>query len=467
MAEPNEGTSLLSRVEEGTPFIPSQIAGKTWAGEDEGPDAAPKDGTIISSAMNLAACALGASMLSLPYAMMVSGPVVSFSLLLSFGVMSYIAADAIVQAGRRCSKSSYAAIVEAYLGKTHGVICNILLSCALAVAAISYIVGLRDLMPNLIGVFANVPKPARVIGVLVTLFPVTLIGSLAAFGSASTFAAVGCYVQAFALIFQLRTADLEKTVGEPLPEKLFTFDFFGVLFSLPMVCFVFAFHYVLTDTLSEVNNPTEGRLAKVSLTTIAILLGCYIPVSVSGYLLVQGRCAKNNLLECLPPDSPAVLIANWSIGLLLFITYSLFIIPLRRKIEGMILEQPTKSMFHPVRLAVAGFLACTIGTVSIALTDLGLANTLAGACISLVMFFYPGYLMVQSEYDLKMEERPRGNVVKGFFFMAVGATICLSGLFGHVVFKEEKFGEIPAILEAGKEAIKAAFNATGATSTEL
>lgn len=426
----------------------------TWAGEKESPDAPAKTGSITSSAMNLAACALGASMLSLPYAMMVSGPLVSLFMLVLFAVMSYFAAQSVVNAGLRCKKSSYAEIVRYYFGNVQGIVCDTLLSVALAVAAISYIVGLRDLMPNLIGAFENVPPAARVIGVLLVLYPVTLISNLAVFGPASMFAVAGCYIQAGALILQYLTDDSEAAVE--VADKWVKVDFAGLLYSLPMVCFVYAFHYVLTDTLSEVHNPTPIRMSQVSLSTIGILIGCYLPVAISGYLSTTGKCANSNLLNCLPNGSPIVSIANWSIGLLLFITYSLFIIPLRRKLEEVVFGEQSTMMFAPKRLIVAAGLMAVIGTISIALENLGLANTLAGGCIALVMFYFPGALMWKMEMDIPVFERNRTQLIFGATFMTTGLLICVMGFFGNILFKEENMGEIPAIMKAAADALAAA-----------
>lgn len=131
-------------------LVPSSltpILNVSWAGETEGEGAPPKTGTIFSSAMNLAACALGASMLSLPYTMMISGPLVALEFLVIFAIMAFFAAQAVVNAGLRSKKSSYAAIVTHYFGQTQGFIAEILLSVALLVAAISYIVGLVDILP--------------------------------------------------------------------------------------------------------------------------------------------------------------------------------------------------------------------------------------------------------------------------------------------------------------------------------
>jgi amino acid permease len=116
---------------------------------------------VLSSAMNLCACALGASMLSLPYAMAVGGPVATAGLLVVFAGVSFYAGQAVVDAGVRAKTSSYSAIVADAFGPVAGLAAETLLSVALLVAAISYIVGLADLLPEIIGVAALVGRTAR------------------------------------------------------------------------------------------------------------------------------------------------------------------------------------------------------------------------------------------------------------------------------------------------------------------
>lgn len=131
-----------------TPLLYNRRERKTtWAGEDAPPDSPSTNGSIISSSINLAACALGASMLSLPYTMKISGPVISVEFLIMFGIMAFVAAQAIVRAGLHTHRSSYSAIVHHFFGFVPGVFVDVLLSTALLVAAISYIVGLSELLP--------------------------------------------------------------------------------------------------------------------------------------------------------------------------------------------------------------------------------------------------------------------------------------------------------------------------------
>lgn len=266
---------------------------------------------------------------------------------------------------------------------------------------------------------------------LVLLYPVTLVGNLAAFGPASAIAAGGCYLQAAALVLQLFTNGEWESPDDSTWESV---NLGGLVYSLPMICFVYAFHYVLTETLCELQNSTRMRMALVNATTIGIQIGCYIPVAIAGYLIYSGKGITTNVLEKLPAGSLAGFVATWSIGGLLLITYSLFIIPLRQKLEKKIFGSLTESIKDPKRLFLAATLNVFVAIAALLLPDLGLANTLAGGCIALIMFYFPGRLMVRFQSDLPFEYRDPLRLVIGGIFVFFGVLICFVGLFGNLIF---------------------------------
>lgn len=276
-------------------------------------------------------------------------------------------------------------------------------------------------------------RTTRIVCVLGVLYSATLISSLAAFGPASAIAAAGCYLQALALVAQLFTASGDAAWTAPPADVWVSVNLGGLLYSFPMICFVYAFHYVLTDTLAELQNPTRMRMALVNASTVGIMLGCYIPVAVAGYLAYSGKGIPTNVLAGLAPGSSTAFIAKWSIGALLLITYALFIIPLRRKIETMT-GGLTSEMKSPRRMAIAAVLNLFVCITAVSLPDLGLANTLAGGCIALIMFFFPGRLMVRYQMDLPFEDRDPLRLGIGYIFVFFGSLICLIGLFGGMIF---------------------------------
>lgn len=278
----------------------------------------------------------------------------------------------------------------------------------------------------------------RIIYCLLALYPITMVGSLAAFGPASSFAVAGCYIFAVSLLLQAFNAPgLWKT---PSLSVWTSFSLSGLVFSLPMICFVYAFHYVQTDTLSELQNPTFSRMRAVNLNTVAILFICYIFVSLCGYLLQSGGVPRNanissNILNDLPQSSTSVLLAKWSIGSLLLITYSLFIIPLRRKLELLLFQSLETSFFSTKRLMVAAVINILVGIVSICLPNLGIANALAGGCIALIMFVFPGCFIIKIQMEQTLSERNVVQIAIGITFVFFGSLIAFVGLFGSAIFE--------------------------------
>lgn len=270
------------------------------------------------------------------------------------------------------------------------------------------------------------------------LYPVTLVWSLAAFGPASSIAVAGCYIFASSLLLQtVKTPGLWKS---PSLSVWTSFSLSGLVFSLPMICFVYAFHYVQTDTLSELQNPSFSRIRSVNVSTVSILLVCYIFVGICGYLLQSGGIHENanissNILNDLPKSSTSVLLAKWSIGSLLLITYSLFIITLRRKLEMLLFQSLDNSFFSKNRLLVAALINIGVGIVSICLPNLGIANALAGGCIALIMFEFPGCFIIKIQMERDYSERSVIQVAIGISFCFFGSLIAIIGLFGSAIFE--------------------------------
>lgn len=266
----------------------------------------------------------------------------------------------------------------------------------------------------------------------------TLVGSLSSFGPASSFAVAGCYIFATSLLLQtFNSADHWKA---PPLSTWTSFSLSGLVFSLPMICFVYAFHYVQTDTLSELQNPTLARMRAVSLNTVAILFLCYIFVSMCGYLLQSGgvpnsAIISSNILNDLPQSSASVLLAKWSIGSLLLITYSLFIIPLRRKLEMLLFRSLGTSFISMKRIMVAAVINITVGIVSICLPNLGIANSLAGGCIALIMFVFPGCFIIKLQMEQRLSQRSVLQIAIGIAFVFFGSLIAFVGLFGSAIFE--------------------------------
>lgn len=283
---------------------------------------------------------------------------------------------------------------------------------------------------KMIPVLQHVSRNALIVITLATLFPFTLISNLASFGAASGLAVFGCYVQAGALLAQLFT----QSDWEVPPRSVwYSVDMGGLLYCMPMTCFVYAFHYVLTETLCELKHSTRKRITVVDMSTICIQIGCYLPMAIAGYLAYSGKNIPTNVLEGLPAGSTSVVIARWSIGGLLLVTYSLFIIPLRQKLEKKLYGILTSSMSDPRRVGAVVALNVSVGIAAVSLPNLGLANSVAGGCIALIMLFYPGRMMLLGIEGERGGWKQWARKTVGVVFALMGVLICFVGIFGKII----------------------------------
>jgi amino acid permease len=146
----------------GIPPMEKHLPAMTWAGEEDSEvGAIERTGTVFTSVMNLAACAFGASMLSLPYAMYIGGPFVVLLVLFAFAIAAFVSGQAIIEAGIRAKKSSYVDIVQHAFGVPASIVAEVLLTVALLVAGISYIVGLSEILPSLVPYSGLIGRDAR------------------------------------------------------------------------------------------------------------------------------------------------------------------------------------------------------------------------------------------------------------------------------------------------------------------
>jgi Transmembrane amino acid transporter protein len=179
-------------------------------------------------------------------------------------------------------------------------------------------------------------------------------------------------------------------------------------------------------------------MSMVNLMTVVTLLGCYLPLGVAGYVLYSGSHIPSNMLTKLSETSLAVLIARIVMGCLLFGTYSLFIIPLRRKLEMKLYSRLSVETTDSRRLSVAAVLMLAVLGSSIELRDLGLANAIAGGCLGLVILSFPGAMILHGERGPGASvaltagdaNRRSKRVILGYGFIGCGIVIAFFGLFG-------------------------------------
>eukprot|EP00186_Timspurckia_oligopyrenoides_P002590 CAMPEP_0182448452 /NCGR_PEP_ID=MMETSP1172-20130603/27043_1 /TAXON_ID=708627 /ORGANISM="Timspurckia oligopyrenoides, Strain CCMP3278" /LENGTH=92 /DNA_ID=CAMNT_0024645323 /DNA_START=37 /DNA_END=312 /DNA_ORIENTATION=- len=85
---------------------------------------------------------------------------------------------------------------------------------------------------------------------------------MSAFGPSSSIAVVGCYVFALALLLAAYIAGSAPWSTDAPFALLFEFtvpSFAGIFEALPILVFVYAYHYILPETLGELKDPSAKR----------------------------------------------------------------------------------------------------------------------------------------------------------------------------------------------------------------
>eukprot|EP00808_Paulinella_micropora_P016478 g19026.t1 len=409
----------------------------------------------LSVSINLSACAFGASMLALPYSLELVGPLLALFILC---VMCWLAAQSalsLVRVGIKCGGS--ARVVAVFLGHRMEALYQAIVSLCLVSAALSYIVGLAELLPALCPAFfspvgasaaSSGSHTSHVLLVMVLISPLTLVPSLGDFGPTSVLACTGCYLQAFALLVKAATSTSSNTPNTPFtptgsaspaPSAVgsvqtpwLKFAPQHVLVILPLMTFLFAYHYVLQDSLAELNRESVAGTTKILRHTSLTLMGCYLLVGVCGYVIFGGVNVPGNVLPTLTGAS--AVIAQWAIAALLFLTYPLFLIPLRKRVQALLFdyhvpEDPHRTAPLGVRFRAALLLAVLVGIAALALPDLMVANQVAGACVALVMFAFPGLVeLALARSRLSTDVSCMMGYVRGGTFLCLGLTVALLGL---------------------------------------
>lgn len=427
------------------PLPPAHRLSVDWTGTPLSAGTPPPHATIPASVLNLSACAFGASILSIPHAFAAAGgPAAGIATLFAVAAASAWSAGVVADAGRATGAPALRSIVGATFGLLAGAATDMAVCGALAVAAVSYVCGVVELVPLLLpSLFRWMPRLGLVVGTVVALAGPCLVGDLATFGPTSAIAVGGCYVLAAALVVQLVSVlavGEGGVVGDPTVASVavalasFRPSPVGVVATLPLVAFPYAFHYVLTDSLGELASPTRQRLHAVVRWSVVTLTSCYVPFGLAGLLLyatpgpegaltAHGTGVPLNVLAGVGDGSPVVTVARAAIAALLVLTYPLLVIPLRRRVEAGVwgAVQPAGGR----RVAVVAALSVGVGAVSGGLRDLGAANDVAGGAIAVIMFVVPGGLSAMRGWS---ELREGGGKTAAWTRMAMGGGAILLGL---------------------------------------
>ena len=255
----------------------------------------------------------GVGMLSLAYAMHLSGVIF---MVVGMPVMAVLMCATIIMmlnAAQACDVVSYEGLMMTAFGNKGRYIVDGFLIFSLFFTLVAYVVIVGDFtsdvywrlfMDETTTTVADAPRAwTTITTMLVTSFPLTLLRSLNSLRFSSIVAILSAlYFCGILLYFNLSTR-----INEPqrLPPAAFAPPSGGgVLQALPMVVFAFATHHTVFPVIAEMKvDVRKKHRNKAILVAFAVVMVMYFVVSLCGYLLFGDETASNLILSLGQLDS--------------------------------------------------------------------------------------------------------------------------------------------------------------------
>ncbi|KAF1805251.1 transmembrane amino acid transporter protein-domain-containing protein [Mucor lusitanicus] len=404
--------------------------------------------TIASAAINLSNTILGTGMLAMPAALACVGLIPGMFLILYAGATSglglyFLARCAGKVGGRNASFSSLSKLTWPKLG--------IFFDMAIAIkcfgVAISYLIILGDLMPQVIRSFFHHAEEVELLmdrRFWITLSIITAVGPLSylrKLDSLKYTSLIALFAVAYLVIIVLYHY-ISPNFPPPPPEAIEYFRFSTKIFSqLPVFIFAFTCHQNIFSVHNELQDNSERSIIKVIFSSIGSAAFIYEVVAVLGYLSF-GKDVLGNII-LMYPQSYFVAYGRLAIVILVIFSYPLQAHPCRASIDKIIdsfhrqkqlpQQQDAVIVNHTKRhLIVTTCIVVATYLVAITISQLDLVLSFVGSTGSTtISFILPGF------FYLKLFKQDGWNwkrcvalflVVYGFLVMSICLTFNIKRL---------------------------------------
>ncbi|CAD7957477.1 unnamed protein product [Amoebophrya sp. A25] len=367
-------------------------------------------GGVRQSVLALTSTAIGGGLLTLPYAMRLTGMGLGCLLLLVGGLMSAYSIQVLMTKTVETGAMQYGELVGKKM-RGCGTAFNVLLSAYGFGVQVAYFNFVGDFLSSLGEVlFPSVPllhsREFIIFAILPIVVPLSVPRSLSSLKYVSIVGAIALAYTS-ALIIARAPGKVTKDIIAELKVCVIDWNFFIALGN-----FVFAYncHLNVCPVASELEVATGPRISKVSYTAIFVQIFFYMCIAVSGYLSF-GEGAKSDILANYAVDDPSAIIARFALAATLLFALPINLNPtlraflavgdsLRKKGarrsqgENGLLERPRTKLHDNWVARLLSAMLYTIGaaTTACAVSDPSEVIGLTSAAIgTLMMFILPGF----------------------------------------------------------------------------
>jgi len=317
-----------------------------------------KKASLFGAFFNITNCAVGAGILSLPYAFETMGLLQAVIAFFIFALASVLSLILLPMCAEAAGTDSYETTVRAAFGTIAMKSFQAFIVLYTIGIAVGYVVIVGDLLPPTVAIWAGVddyqeywyfsPWFFELIVTVFVLFPLACLKRLDSLKYSSIFAIfavvyfVGLViVESIIDINQYRINGYVETTGESMWDSIEWWRFSSEVFlGIPIIAFSFGGHLQSISIYSELKPESKSVMnwTKVALSSNAFLSTIYLLVGGLSYLrFLPGE--DGNVLEQMlaaEPDNIAIQIASVMMTLVVILSYPLFTWPSRYAIDRLL-----------------------------------------------------------------------------------------------------------------------------------
>merc|ERR1712137_62929 len=307
---------------------------------------------------NVSNCAVGAGILSLPFAFETMGLCQAVVIFTIFACITCLTLQLLPLCSQAAGTSSYEETVEVALGKwvqKFFQVVVVLYSCGVI---IGYIVIIGDLLPPIFASWADQPFPNdhwyfsprfyQISITVIVLFPLSCLKRLDSLKFASMFAIGSVFYFTFLVVVETgidfqRYQDRGEVItsGETLLDTIVWWNWSTDIFlGLPIMAFAFGGHLQAISIFSELKPDYKNTRSWTPIAIGAVIFLSLIYVIVGGLSYLRFMAGEDgNILEqmlALEPNNIAIQIASIAMSLVVILSFPLFTWPIRFSLDRLL-----------------------------------------------------------------------------------------------------------------------------------
>eukprot|EP00744_Colponema_vietnamica_P007174 GILI01010359.1.p1 GENE.GILI01010359.1~~GILI01010359.1.p1 ORF type:complete len:534 (-),score=143.64 GILI01010359.1:524-2125(-) len=383
-------------------------------------------GSVKGSIFNLASSTLGAGALALPFAIKSCGLVLGLVFMALAAWVTVYTINLLIKAREGSRLKTYEDLSVVLFGKRMGMFCEINIIIFCFGAAISYIVGIGDIIVPLAQKFlADGPlhfltsRPLVLVAYTVCVnLPLSLMESI----NQLRFTSVLGVCSIIFLVIAVTIRSIGRLIEwSPTPSEFFgsvvlvSSDWGGIFRSISMIMFAFSCQPNVYSIYSDLVNPTPTRMNKVAVRSNGMCMLVYVLISVFGYIMflddIQGNILQN--FEKIVINDPLIALAEVAMTFSLVLAFPLNIFPCRYSIDVLLFHNRPYSRVRTVLITLFT-VAAALG-IAVVVPGINVVfELLGGTASAFVCFILPGaFILKLSSQPITHNLGPLALVVGG------------------------------------------------------